>query len=178
VLSDLESIGYSCQTFDIPACAVDAPHVRHRIWIVAHSECNGRGSWGTECEGQRRRTASVGASIADVAHSPLRENDGRERGIVEGEERGGVRVHAAAYACGEDVAHADRTGCGEKCGSESIQSELPATQRGSRWLPEPELGRVAHGISRRVDRLRSLGNAVVPQLVEVIGRAIMEAEKP
>jgi DNA (cytosine-5)-methyltransferase 1 len=37
---------------------------------------------------------------------------------------------------------------------------------------------VAHGIPRRVDRLRSLGNAVVPQLVEVIGRAIMEAEKP
>jgi DNA (cytosine-5)-methyltransferase 1 len=37
---------------------------------------------------------------------------------------------------------------------------------------------VAHGIPRRVDRLRSLGNAVVPQLVEVIGRAIMEAGKP
>jgi DNA (cytosine-5)-methyltransferase 1 len=45
------------------------------------------------------------------------------------------------------------------------------------WLPEPDVGRVAHGVSKRVDRLRCLGNAVVPQLVEVIGRAIMEANK-
>jgi DNA (cytosine-5)-methyltransferase 1 len=35
---------------------------------------------------------------------------------------------------------------------------------------------VAHGIPGRVDRLRSLGNAVVPQIVEEIGRAIMQAE--
>ena len=37
VLSDLESLGYTCQTFNIPACAVDAPHKRDRIWIVAHT---------------------------------------------------------------------------------------------------------------------------------------------
>jgi DNA (cytosine-5)-methyltransferase 1 len=42
-----------------------------------------------------------------------------------------------------------------------------------RWLPEPDVGRVAHGVPRRVDRLRTLGNAVVPQVVEEIGRAIM-----
>jgi DNA (cytosine-5)-methyltransferase 1 len=39
------------------------------------------------------------------------------------------------------------------------------------------VGRVAHGVPRRVDRLKQLGNAVVPQVVEVIGRAIMEAEQ-
>lgn len=46
-------------------------------------------------------------------------------------------------------------------------------QEPSRWLPEPRVGRVAHGIPRRMDRLRALGNAVVPQVVEEIGRAIM-----
>jgi len=40
VLSDLEKEGYTCQTFNIPACAVNAPHRRSRIWIVAYSICN------------------------------------------------------------------------------------------------------------------------------------------
>ncbi len=44
------------------------------------------------------------------------------------------------------------------------------------WEAEPQLGRVAHGIPNRVDRLRCLGNAVVPQIVELIGRAIMQSE--
>ena len=41
------------------------------------------------------------------------------------------------------------------------------------WAAEPDVDRVAHGVSGRVDRLRSLGNAVVPQIPEIIGRAIM-----
>jgi DNA (cytosine-5)-methyltransferase 1 len=44
------------------------------------------------------------------------------------------------------------------------------------WATEPELGRVAYGIPARVDRLRGLGNAVVPQIAEWLGRQIMEAE--
>jgi DNA (cytosine-5)-methyltransferase 1 len=42
------------------------------------------------------------------------------------------------------------------------------------WPTEPDVGRVAHGIPRRVDRLRALGNAVVPQVVYELGRAIMK----
>jgi DNA (cytosine-5)-methyltransferase 1 len=44
------------------------------------------------------------------------------------------------------------------------------------WIIEPDVGRVAHGVPARVDRLRCLGNAVVPQVVEIIGRAIIESE--
>lgn len=46
---------------------------------------------------------------------------------------------------------------------------------GSRFA-RPELVRRFHGIPNRVDRLKGLGNAVVPQIPELIGRAIMEAE--
>jgi DNA (cytosine-5)-methyltransferase 1 len=45
------------------------------------------------------------------------------------------------------------------------------------WESEPDLGRVAHGVPSRVDRLRCLGNAVVPQVVEIIGRAIIAHEE-
>lgn len=40
VLSDLENIGYTCQSFVIPACAVDAPHRRDRVAIVSNSNSN------------------------------------------------------------------------------------------------------------------------------------------
>lgn len=42
------------------------------------------------------------------------------------------------------------------------------------WATEPDVGRVAYGVPNRVDRLRALGNAVVPQIPEIIGRAIMK----
>ena len=46
---------------------------------------------------------------------------------------------------------------------------------GGWWVVEPDVGRVAHGVPSRVDRLRTLGNAVVPQVAELIGRRIVEA---
>jgi len=45
---------------------------------------------------------------------------------------------------------------------------------GSGWLPEPGIGRVATGVPERVNKLKALGNAVVPKVVEQLGRAIME----
>ena len=42
------------------------------------------------------------------------------------------------------------------------------------WQPEPRVGRVAHGVSNRVDRLRGLGNAIVPQISMRIGLTIKE----
>lgn len=48
---------------------------------------------------------------------------------------------------------------------------------GGWWATEPDVGRVAHGIPARVDRLRGLGNAVVPQVAEWIGRRIVEANQ-
>ena len=44
------------------------------------------------------------------------------------------------------------------------------------WATEPSVGRVAHGIPNRVDRLKALGNAIVPQVVAQIGKAILSAE--
>jgi len=38
VLADLESQNYACQTLVIPACAVDAPHIRSRVWILAYAD--------------------------------------------------------------------------------------------------------------------------------------------
>lgn len=48
------------------------------------------------------------------------------------------------------------------------------SRTGEQWFSEPDVGRVANGVPSRVDRLRGLGNAVVPQVAEVIGRLVIE----
>jgi DNA (cytosine-5)-methyltransferase 1 len=45
------------------------------------------------------------------------------------------------------------------------------------WPIEPDVGRVAHGVPQRVDRLKALGNAVVPQVAEWLGRRLQERRR-
>ncbi len=105
------------------------------------------------------------------------------------QERQRLCVDAQSSRQGGNVSHACRNGwqgCwqdGHVARSSGLRSgawsdeeqDIPAAAAGW-WESEPDVGRVAHGIPSRVDRLRCLGNAVVPQVVEVIGRAILEAE--
>lgn len=102
VLSDLEDLRYASRAFVLPACGVNAPHRRERVWVIAHAD--------SERESDRA-------------------------------------VHARS-----------RTGKLANC-----------------WVREPRVGRVADGVPARVDRVKALGNAVVPQVVAKIGRAILEA---
>jgi DNA (cytosine-5)-methyltransferase 1 len=87
-------------------------------------------------------------------------------------------------ACAVDARHRrDRlwimanTG-GERLAGAGLESRIDKTKTGfgtsdrCRWLPEPDVGRVAHGIPRRVDRLKGLGNAIVPQVAYELLREI------
>ena len=50
-------------------------------------------------------------------------------------------------------------------------------ETGGEWPTEPAVGRVADGVPNRVDRIKSLGNAVVPQLIQIIGELVLAADK-
>ncbi|MGH3425715.1 MAG: DNA cytosine methyltransferase [Nocardioidaceae bacterium] len=73
-----------------------------------------------------------------------------------------------------DVADADNSG---RDGRPRIFGQGRRGQPAHRdwWAAEPDVGRVANGIPGRVDRLKGLGNAVVPHVTEHIGRLVMEA---
>ena len=72
------------------------------------------------------------------------------------------------------VAHPGSTGLeGQWNVSGRIEQELRDACDNRGWLPEPNVGRVANGVPSRSHRLKCLGNAVVPQIPEIIGRAIM-----
>jgi len=64
VQSDLEDEGYEVQPYVLPACAVNAPHRRDRVWFVAYSECNGRRK-GAECEHNNNTERKICKDITD-----------------------------------------------------------------------------------------------------------------
>lgn len=182
VLVDLECLGYTARTFVIPAAAVGAPHRRDRLWIIAtNAYSNGireQSGWrdGANREGpaQPNIHGSAGpASNADGSRQPEHgERNSRPQAWLEGALRnnaGGRGEADVADASGEGLSISERS----QLSRERRRKERGTAPQCSWWSTEPDVGRVANGVPRRVDRLKCLGNAVVPQVVEEIGRAIM-----
>lgn len=145
VLSDLEGEDYTWETFVIPACSIDAPHRRDRVWIVANSNSQRRGAK-QECE---QRSSS----------SPFSGNDGQEKFMANSKSKHDRRCFSRK-----------RKGSKSKFGKSCLFG-------GRNWLPEPGICRVVNGLPNRMDRIRGLGNSVVPQIPEIIGRSILEIEE-
>lgn len=171
VLSNLETEGYSCQPFIVPACAVDAPHRRDRLWIVGHTEDNGhkfRTDTGREGQThQQEQRPSVRGKLSRPSEN-VADTDSNGTEWSKPEYRKGCR----AVESSENVANTDSSGCQEQWWGEPTRTEHQAPECGSEWKPEPPVGRVANGIPRRVDRLKGLGNAIVPQIAMRIGQTI------
>jgi len=90
VLSDLEKEGYTCQTFNIPACAINAPHRRSRIWIVAYNNSFIRGKgWQCKPREQSRYKKSIkeqisrNGSSADTCTGNTRQGNAPKQGSGE-----------------------------------------------------------------------------------------------
>ncbi|MCP4108342.1 MAG: DNA cytosine methyltransferase [Desulfobacteraceae bacterium] len=201
VLSDMEGEGYTCRPYIIPACAVDAKHRRDRIWIVAHA--NGTRGWnGTQnrcisdvafsanqglpqrrsnrqCSGEAQNESGMVSEPqrrGAVANTTELQRNGGEYNArkSDGQESksgncSGKSVLANSSSTGRKEQHtttiADRQGYGAGCNDQVWGN--------SRWPAEPGVGRVANGIPKKLDRLKGLGNAVVPQIPELLGHAIL-----
>ncbi|HUV46279.1 MAG TPA: DNA cytosine methyltransferase [Dehalococcoidia bacterium] len=165
VLSDLEGAGYSYETLIIPACAVNAWHRRDRVWIVAN--CEGSG-WPT-----RASKGQSGRCREDMAISPSRES--KEQTEQEGREDSGRGSQEVAVADTNGQRLQGHRGLRE-CGGEWLTWSGSQALEGI-WESEPSVGRVASGISSRVDRLKCLGNAIVPQVAYEIIKVISMNEE-
>ena len=144
VLSDLAQQDYTARAFVIPACAKDARHRRDRVWIVGH-------------------TSGIKRNARPEKQTTLREVPENER---EHDYSGGS---GEAHTSNATNPNSKRLQRGVR---ESVQGGGQRPSIGSRWEPEPRTLRVAYGIPNRVDRIRSLGNSIVPQVAAEIFTAI------
>jgi DNA (cytosine-5)-methyltransferase 1 len=146
VLSDLSALRYDCLWNCIPACAVGAPHRRDRVWIVAVA--------------QSIRDSSAGNGRNDSKyHSTARELRGRSLctlGNSNGKRLQRQREHSELPR--ELFAWKD--------------GEIQRGQDGKQRLCKPRLPLVANGISRAMERIKSSGNAILPQIAYVLMNGI------
>lgn len=172
VLWSLAEIGYDAEWHCVPASAIGAPHQRDRIWIVAYPRIRA----GVDAQADAQRTDAYGAGSH---RAPV---------YIDGSFKPGDKQVSVTGSLGEvlaDASSARRASWIPASGhrqegkpeiSDYLGHRLAWWQGGRQWSAEPSVGRVAHGISGRVDRLKQLGNAVVPQIPQLIGEAILDFE--
>lgn len=113
----------------------------------------------------RKRVFVVAYARSEGLEVERLEPDGHERQATE---RGGPGGRGTTLADADEVGRGRGTGViGER--------RWPEPEDGGWWAVEPDVGRMAHGIPGRVDRIRCLGNSVVPQVMEYVGRRLLAA---
>ena len=149
LLFEMEIAGYQVWPVIIPACAVNAPHRRDRVWIVAHSESRRDASRIQDRSGKRESALSLGNNDS---HAPDTDNPTTTR----------QREHSRSIL---------RI-------TESERLDIPSWQEP--WIEvATRLCRVDDGVSRkldRVNRLKALGNSIVPQVAYEIITGILEID--
>lgn len=182
VLSDLEAQDYTTETFIIPACGKNAWHRRDRVWIVAYANsigrqneqkengqplCNGNGNDTIEKQSGGQQQCRVGESGNIFSDT---ESIGGQFARVSRERRTGFENGSSDN--GRILSNAHDTGCKEQREQFTDGTKFFAPKCSSWWETEPGVGRVVDGLPGRVDRLKGLGNSIVPQVAYEIFSAI------
>jgi len=186
VLGDLAEIGYDAEWHCITAASVGAPHRRDRIWIVAYPNSTQRErGWLSSGIQTRFPTIDGGSGNGDASKDVANTTDnGRALCCIKTKESGTPQGTVEGGSLLADTLCQRQPGQGElvERSSETKDREgeagnVVAVSEFNQWRVEPNVGRVANGVPNRAHRLRCLGNAVVPQIPQLIGQSILEYEK-
>jgi DNA (cytosine-5)-methyltransferase 1 len=170
VLQEFTKRGYDCRWTMLSAAEVGANHKRERWFLLAYDNSTGR-RLQPEPGKQQEKIDIINNGekkfMADTASKGLQKHRGKYR-LYENSKKGEI-----IGVC-KNVAYAKRKRSqGSREYAKSLYSEENQTRKtdwinngGQRiqtnWFVEPDVGRVANGVQNRVDRIKCLGNAVVP----------------
>jgi len=205
ILRDLSSSGYDAEWNIVSAAFVGAPHLRRRVFVVAYSSSTRRreNTRSPSCdeETNERRPAKANNKLkcdgqsGGERHVADSNQVGRHgRAGMFGQGWRGESENGCAESANTDIERLE-----EWNGGNSESRSCTTTDGCNRWSVEPRLGmfvdglsegladawrpgwedgtpRIAAGVKGRVDRLRALGNAIVPQCAEYVGRCVLAAE--
>jgi DNA (cytosine-5)-methyltransferase 1 len=171
VLGGLAEIGYDAQWCVLGANDIGAPHIRKRIWILAYANSKRCETRSKQIRWEARSNTYRSRAGADVAYPT---GFGWEPWWISDAEKitGGGEFDRSGEC--EDVAYPDRPGCAQQRQSFFNEKKHLAAQCGSWWAAEPDVGRVAHGVAARVDRIAALGEGQVPAVAALAWSLLME----
>lgn len=201
VQDDLEREGFQVQCLVIPASGIGAWHQRNRVWIIAHSEYNGsyrqKGDATIKSSNQQKDRLSI-RDDKNVSNS----NSGELHGCIStsricrtkhhrmdsNKKRNGNEVWSETERCSsqnterENVSDSNEQRTQIQTQGQKSSIKVPgSTEQKSWWQTQSELCGVPNGVSYelhsdRTDRIKALGNSIVPQIAEQIFRSIIDAE--
>ncbi len=163
VLSDLEVEGYTTETFVIPASALGAWHKRERVWILAYSTSDAKAVCPSGDYGPKRGISKV------LEPENLQRQDGSSHAE-------GLTAVCSDVSNTNDVRRKKPRALGQSIHPTKAEIRQTVGAIHDRfqhlWQSEPAVGRVVDGLPNRVDRLRGLGNSLVPQIAFTLFQAI------
>ena len=186
VLGSLSSLGFDAEWEIISAQSVGARHRRDRVFVIGYlADSLGAGTGNKNGTTGRQKRESTDAPESATLRQGNRETV-PERVIASGRNCGDLadsgdeqreRMREKTFSGQRTLSGESRRGSSDEREISPTLAPLGRVANGfSLWLDEPRIGRTSVGVVKRANRLRCLGNAIVPQVAKVVAERVLEIE--